>query len=648
MKIQILLFCSTIFLSSCSSVRKFELSKLATSINNSDFEQNKKFEYGETLLHKEAHAKFQKPNLRAMQQLIQRGADVNAVDDFGNTPLHVCRDLNAAKLLVKKGANLDARNKQGLNPLDTICNEAAKLSVFEFDDIDWLIDIVEFLLLQGAMFSEKFKLEVFECKRLLLLVLKNGGAVDVLSSVGKLKLQGVRNPNMIKFLCDSGWADVDSNDKKFKTALHIAVKKGWVESVKVLLECGADVFKKFKYSPDKTALNIKPKANKNEIRALLQRAANNPVKRDPIMMRNMPICSIAELKHKMKNPKFDINKQYTWIDTTDYTYSSAPDKCMYRHKLVNIAAIRNDLPYLKYLIKNGAYFKPRKNESGKGLGCNECHPLFIATSPEFVGYLLQKGVSIDEPYHGNTLLLRSTTRCDIEMVRFCLRHGANINALGHIDNQYDGTWTPTALELACCALGRGSYAYEHKPPDKYLEIIKLLLEGGAMPKGPEAMCYVVKAGCLEALEGLLQHGTNIEWGDAYYSEYSMYIGQMANYELYAEKKLPEESLKLVKFLVEHGLDVNKADPYGQTALSHAVKFGDLECIEYLLKHGANIEKAKYHNQTMFLRLFHKLGADVKNAKGYNQTLWQVAARQKNAKKITALLRKYEKLRYRKN
>jgi ankyrin repeat protein len=389
-------------------------------------------------------------------------------------------------------------------------------------------------------------------------------------------------------------------------------------------------------------MNIEHKANKDEIRAILQRTANNPVKRDPIAMRNMPICSIAELKQKMKNPKFDINKQYSWIDATDYTYYSAPDKCMYRHKLVNIAAIRNDLPYLKYLMKNGAYFKPRKNDGDKGLECNECHPFFIATSPEFAEYLLQKGVSIDEPYHGNTLLLRSTTWCDIEMVRLCLRHGANINARGHIDNQYDGTWTPTALELACCALGRSSYAYVHKPPAKYLEIIKLLLESGAVPEGPDAVCYVVNAGCLEALEYLLQRGANIEWGDAYYSEYSMYIEQMANYELYTEKKSPEESLKLIKFLVEHGFDVNKADSYGQTALSHAVKFGDLECIEYLLQHGADIGKAKYHNQTVFLRLFHQLGADVKKAKGYNQTLWQVAARQKNAKKITALLRKYEK------
>jgi ankyrin repeat protein len=408
MKIQILLFCSTIFLSSCSSVPKSadpKLSKFEASTNNSDFEPNKKFEYGETLLHKEAHAKFQKPNLKAMQQLIQRGADVNAVDDFGNTPLHVCRDLNAAKLLVKNGANLEALNKQGLNPLDTICNEAARLSVFEFDDVDWLVDIVEFLLLQGAMFSENFKLEVFECKRLLLLVLKNGGALNLLQDK-KLKLHGIRNPKMIKFLCDSGWAYIDDRGKEFKTALHVAIEEGWAESVKTLLECGADIRVKFKNSPDQTALDIKPKANQEEIRALLQKAANNPIKCGHVKTISMPICSIAELKQKMKNPNFDINKQYAWvIDVSDYTYSSEPGKYMSQQRLVNIAAIQNDLPYLKFLIKNGAYFKPRKNEHDGGLGSNELHPLILTTSPEFAEYLLQKGVHIDETNNGSTLLI---------------------------------------------------------------------------------------------------------------------------------------------------------------------------------------------------------------------------------------------------
>jgi ankyrin repeat protein len=174
-----IVFCLyAVYLVACSSVQKEtdpELVKIENSVNNSDFDPNKKYEYGETLLHKEAHAKFQKPNLRIMRQLIHRGADVNATDDFGNTPLHVCRDLEAAILLVDSGASFCALNKHGFNPLDTVCGEAAKLASLDGDNIDWVVDVAEFLIQRGAKFSEKFKLQDFKCKRLTLLVLKHGG-----------------------------------------------------------------------------------------------------------------------------------------------------------------------------------------------------------------------------------------------------------------------------------------------------------------------------------------------------------------------------------------------------------------------------------------------------------------------------------------
>jgi transposase len=168
------------FLFGCSSLHKEtdpELVRLETSfLVDSKFDPNKKFFFSETLLHREANRKFQKPNLKVMQKLIDRGANVNAKDDYGQTPLHVCRDLKAAKLLIKNGAKLDAVNNGGFTPLEAICQEAERLSVFEGDDIDWIVDVVEFLIQQGAKFSEKFKLSNFKCKRLAVLVLKHGGA----------------------------------------------------------------------------------------------------------------------------------------------------------------------------------------------------------------------------------------------------------------------------------------------------------------------------------------------------------------------------------------------------------------------------------------------------------------------------------------
>jgi ankyrin repeat protein len=225
----------SVFLSSCSVNQSDEgdpeLMKLESQVGSQNFNPNQKYLYGDTLLHKEAHRKFKKPNFRIMQNLVKLGANVNGKNDNDDTPLHVCRDLAAAKLLVKNGADLNAVNKQGYTPLDSICDEAARLAYFEHDSIDWIVDVVEYLLNLGANFSKKFKLANLECKRLVLLVLEHGGNIH-------LTLFELRNPKMIKFLVNSKLVDINEVDKNEKTPLHIAVEYGWSESVEALLECG--------------------------------------------------------------------------------------------------------------------------------------------------------------------------------------------------------------------------------------------------------------------------------------------------------------------------------------------------------------------------------------------------------------------------
>jgi ankyrin repeat protein len=493
-----------------------------------DSDPNKKFSFGETPLHKIAHCGFEKPNLKVMQKFIRRGANVNAKDDAGQTPLHVCRNVQAARLLIESGADLEAVDNNGFTPLDAVCNEAARLSVWEYDDIDWIVDVAEFLLTKCACFSDKFNLDILESKRLILLVLKHGGEIDR-PFVPRLRFCGMRNPAVIKFLVDSGYGDVDAKRDGGKTALHLAVEHGWPETVNGLLECGANTH--IKDHTGKTAMDIIPVANQEEIRELLKKPARgNLLPKDVI---DPPFCSIEELQQKLKNPRFDINSQYAWVK--DQTSGLVE-----RQRLVNAAAIRNDLPYLKFLIEHGAYFKPKKGKSGKGLQPYEGHPLVLTTTPQMAKYLLQNGVGIDErDPHGNTLLLLATKECNLEMVKFCLKNGADVNAIGHID----GHWNPTALQVACLACRGPDFlprAYKHEPLEKYLAIVRLL--------------------------------------------------------------------------VEHEANVSKANPDGETALSHAVESGNLECIEYLLKHGASVTK------------------DCR----------QFASKQKNAKEITEVLRKWEK------
>jgi ankyrin repeat protein len=57
------------------------------------------------------------------------------------------------------------------------------------------------------------------------------------------------------------------------------------------------------------------------------------------------------------------------------------------------------------------------------------------------------------------------------------------------------------------------------------------------------------------------------------------------------------SLETVKFLVEHGADVNAAGQYGWTALHAAAYQGNNEVIQYLVSKGANIDQKDEFGQT---------------------------------------------------
>ncbi|OWZ05549.1 hypothetical protein PHMEG_00022343 [Phytophthora megakarya] len=50
--------------------------------------------------------------------LLASGADVKLGDDDMDTPLHRCESVECAKLLLERGADLNARNSEGQTPYD--------------------------------------------------------------------------------------------------------------------------------------------------------------------------------------------------------------------------------------------------------------------------------------------------------------------------------------------------------------------------------------------------------------------------------------------------------------------------------------------------------------------------------------------------
>ncbi len=69
----------------------------------------------DTILHKEMPA-------NVIEIFISAGADVNAKNNDGNTPLHLVDNVNAANVLIKAGTKLNEENNDGNTPMDIAIN----------------------------------------------------------------------------------------------------------------------------------------------------------------------------------------------------------------------------------------------------------------------------------------------------------------------------------------------------------------------------------------------------------------------------------------------------------------------------------------------------------------------------------------------
>ncbi len=63
------------------------------------------------------------------RSLVEHGANVNATDLLGLTPLHYATCASVAELLIKKGARVDASNAQGLTPLHLASDRGVALAL---------------------------------------------------------------------------------------------------------------------------------------------------------------------------------------------------------------------------------------------------------------------------------------------------------------------------------------------------------------------------------------------------------------------------------------------------------------------------------------------------------------------------------------
>ena len=174
-------------------------------------------------------------DVEAVSASIAKGANVNARDQIGHTPLHWAVEEHrraAAEVLIAKGADLNALNIADGTPLHTA------LRVNDIELARLLISSGANLTIPGAERKTPLRAAIDEGDTEIVgLLLEAGAPLDIytaaaLGKIDYLKAALARDPSTVNRV-DESWYGV--------TALHKAARHGQKEAVELLLSHGADV-----------------------------------------------------------------------------------------------------------------------------------------------------------------------------------------------------------------------------------------------------------------------------------------------------------------------------------------------------------------------------------------------------------------------
>ncbi|MEJ2702644.1 MAG: ankyrin repeat domain-containing protein, partial [Sedimentisphaerales bacterium] len=537
-------------------------------------------------------------DIERAKSLLSDGADVNAKDEKGNTPLHLVakygyKKQNIAELLIAHGANVNARNRDDWTPLhflawrsyegyldiarlliaagsDTRARDKDEYTPLHYAAVAGSQSMIELLLAHGSDINSR------GCRGRTALheavdwprdagvkaLLANGADINTKDDNGRTALHHALfygNKDLAELLITKG-ANVSAGDSYGCTPLHFAALRGMGETVEALLARGADANAKAnsgatplhyaaRYGREKVVeillakgadINAKTEAGDTPASAALQahhqRIFDLLTLKGGEMPQTNSLCNVAGTGN-LAEAKSLIDKGVD-VNAKDWL-GWAP---------LHYAARQNDKDMIQLLVSRGAKVNVHNRE---GLA-----PLHLTTDRDCAELLIAQSADVNiKDNDGWVPLLYAARDGRQDIAEILIRAGANVNPSN---------------------LGRKPLHWALKKG--HTDIVKLLIEKGADVNAEDfhsdlPLHYAIWYKRKEAAALLLDNGANPDSRD------------MASFTPlhYAAEYGPRD---LVELLITKGADINLNNGWDKTALSMAKQEGHDSVVELLKRHGA--------------------------------------------------------------
>lgn len=268
--------------------------------------KNAQDEHGNTPLHKA----IEKGDKEIIELLISKGAYVDAKDKNRNTPLHFAirkKDVKLIEMLVAKGANICAENNDGESPL------AQAIISNDQEALDELLKSKK-MYINDACFHSRFTAlhlaASINNKVVIEKLLAKGANINTTNGdYGNTPLHvAVNSNNQVAIEALLGGKDIDVNIVNYRadTSLHLAVRKGNKDLIRLLLarkDINVNIGNDDLYTP----LHLAVKGdNKEAVELLLSKGADIDAENK---LKNTPLhIAVRRIRKNPKNVNIDIVK----------------------------------------------------------------------------------------------------------------------------------------------------------------------------------------------------------------------------------------------------------------------------------------------------------------------------------------------------